>query len=276
MMTAGFGLHSWTTGDDVTILTDIRVAGEAGYDFVELRDGKLEKHLTQGGSIVELADALARARLRVLSVNTLDDATLHTGAELAERVARCEHLCGWAEALGAPYVIVGPTYRAGRAVSADVILERTAESLSRYVAVAAAHGVRIAFEFIGYEDCSVNNLSAALAALDRVGDGRLGLVIDAFHFYVGGSRFEVLEELDPGRLFIVHMTDADHDDRARLGKPNRIFPGEGVLPLKELIAVLRRIGYRGPYSLELLRPQYWTMDPSFVARRGLESMRSFV
>jgi 2-keto-myo-inositol isomerase len=86
----------------------------------------------------------------------------------------------------------------------------------------------------------------------------------------------VLEELDPGRLFIVHMTDADHDDRARLGKPNRIFPGEGVLPLKELIAVLRRIGYRGPYSLELLRPQYWTMDPSFVARRGLESMRSFV
>jgi len=39
MMTVGFGLHSWTTGDDVAVLKDIRVAGEAGYDFVELRDG---------------------------------------------------------------------------------------------------------------------------------------------------------------------------------------------------------------------------------------------
>jgi 2-keto-myo-inositol isomerase len=276
MMTAGFGLHSWTTGDGVAILTDIEVAGEAGYDFVELRDGKIEKHLMEGGSLVELTVALAKSRLRVLSVNTLDDATLHSGAELEERVAQCERLCGWAEALGAPYVIVGPTYRAGRTIPADLILERTAESLRRYVTVAGAHGVRIAFEFIGYEDCSINNLSAALAAIDRVGDGRLGLVIDAFHFYVGGSSFEVLERLDPSRLLIVHMTDADHGDRARLGKPNRIFPGEGVLPLKQMIQSLRRIDYRGPYSLELLRPQYWTMDPAFVARRGLESMRRFV
>jgi len=76
----------------------------------------------QGGSLAELADALAKAKLRVLSVNTLDDSTLHTGAELEERVARCEGLCSWAEALGAPYVIVGPTYRAGRAIPADVIL----------------------------------------------------------------------------------------------------------------------------------------------------------
>ena len=275
-MTAGFGLHSWTTGDGVSILTDIEVAGEAGYDLVELRDGKIEKHLTAGGTLAELTQALAKAKLRVLSVNTLDDATLHTGAELEQRVARCERLCGWAEALGAPYVIVGPTYRAGRAIPEDVILERTAGSLGRYVAIAGAHGVRIAFEFIGYADCSVNNLSAALAAVDRVGDARLGLVIDAFHFYVGGSTLETLERLDPRRLFIVHMTDADHGDRTRLGKPNRIFPGEGVLPLKEMIASLRRIDYPGPYSLELLRPQYWTMDPSFVARRGLESMRRFV
>lgn len=275
-MTAGFGLHSWTTGDGVSILTDIEVAGEAGYDLVELRDGKIEKHLTAGGTLAELTQALAKAKLRVLSVNTLDDATLHTGAELEQRVARCERLCGWAEALGAPYVIVGPTYRAGRAIPEDVVLERTAGSLGRYVATAGAHGVRIAFEFIGYADCSINNLSAALAAVDRVGDARLGLVIDAFHFYVGGSTFEALERLDPRRLFIVHMTDADHGDRTRLGKPNRIFPGEGVLPLKEMIASLRRIDYPGPYSLELLRPQYWTMDPSFVARRGLESMRRFV
>jgi 2-keto-myo-inositol isomerase len=275
-MTAGFGIHSWTTGDGVSVLQDIQLAGNAGYDFVELRDGKIEKHLADGGTLAGISEALAWPKLRALSVNTLDDSTLHTGAELEQRAARCDQLCAWAEALGAPYVIVGPTYRRGREIPREVILDQTVESLHRYLEVASRHGVRIAFEFIGYADCSINNLSLALAALDRVGDERLGLVIDAFHFYVGGSSFEALERLDPKRLYIVHMTDADHGDRTRLGKPNRIFPGEGVLPLKEFIASLRRMNYQGPYSLELLRPEYWTMDPAFVVRRGLESMRQFV
>jgi 2-keto-myo-inositol isomerase len=269
----GFGLHSWTTGDGVDILTDIRVAGEAGYQFVELRDGKIEQHLARGGSVDNLRAALLQAGLRVLSINTLDDSTLHDGSALEERVVQCERLCRWAEALGAPYVIVGPTYRKGRDLPAELIADRTVASLRRYMEVAAAHHVRIAFEFLGYADCSINTLETARTVLDRIGDRQIGLVIDAFHFYVGGSSLAALEQLDPARLFIVHLTDADHGDRARLGKPNRIFPGEGVLPLKPMIAALRQAGYPGPYSLELLRPEYWTMDPRFVARRGLESMQ---
>jgi 2-keto-myo-inositol isomerase len=74
----------------------------------------------------------------------------------------------------------------------------------------------------------------------------------------------------------VHLADVDDADRKTLGKPNRVFPGEGVLPLGPLIESLKRTGYEGPYSLELFRPDYWAMDPLLVARRGLESMKRFV
>jgi len=277
MKMMGFGLNSWTTGDAVDVLTDVRVASEAGYRFIELRDWKIERYLAQGSELGVLRDRVEQSDLRVLSVNTLDDSTLQTGAGFDRVVARCHTLCAWAEALGSPYVIVGPSYLPeGGGVSAEAIHENTVTALVRYVEVAAEHGVRIAFEFHGYSRCSINKLAAATAVLDEIGDARVGLVIDAFHFYVGGSSFRNLEELDHSRLFIVHLADAEHNDRTRLGKPNRVFPGDGVLPLKDLVRSIRRTQFEGPYSLELFRPEYWAMDPLVVARRGLQSMKRFV
>ncbi|MCI0431555.1 MAG: sugar phosphate isomerase/epimerase, partial [Rhodospirillales bacterium] len=136
--------------------------------------------------------------------------------------------------------------------------------------------VTIGFEFHGYARCSINNLATASAALEALGDRRVGLVVDAFHFYVGGSSLEELGRSDGSRILIVHLADVDHADRATLGKANRVLPGEGVLPLRALVEQVRRAGYRGPFSLELFREEFWAMDPSVVARRGIEAMRGVV
>jgi 2-keto-myo-inositol isomerase len=276
MAMKGFGLNSWTTGDRADVLTDLRVSAEAGYQFVEWRDHKIEQYLAAGGNLESLRGLVAKAGLQVLSVNTLDGSTYTEGAAQEELLARCRTLCGWAQALGSPYVIVGPSYLPAGSASPRAIHDHAVDSLSQYSEAAAEYGVRIVFEFHGYAHCSINNLAAAMAILEDVDDARLGLVVDAFHFYVGESRLDDLEGLHPSRLCIVHLADVDDADRKTLGKPNRVFPGEGVLPLGPLIESLKRTGYEGPYSLELFRPDYWAMDPLLVARRGLESMKRFV
>lgn len=272
----GFGLNSWTTGDAVDAMTDIRVAAAAGYRFVELRDAKIERCLAGGGSLEALREAADRAGLGVLSVNTLERATLHDEDGLAPLIARCRTLGAWARALGCPFVIVGPSYLDDPGADADParIRERTAQALG-HLAAAAGPEVRIAFEFHGYARCSVNTLGEAVAILDDLGDDRVGLVVDAFHFHVGGSRLADLRALDPSRLFIVHLADVDHDDRSTLGRSNRVLPGDGVLPLLGLVSAIQETGYDGPYSLELFRPEYWAMAPEVVARLGIERMRRF-
>jgi 2-keto-myo-inositol isomerase len=272
----GFGLNSWTTGDAVDAATDIRVAGAAGYQFVELRDWKIEQHLAQGGRLATLREQARQSGIGVLSVNTLDDCTLHSGAKKAALIERCRRLCEWAEELAAPYVIVGPSYQSEPPIEAATVHARSAEALRDYAHVAADYGVAIAFEFHGYARCSINSLSSALDVLAAVETPNLGVVIDAFHFYVGGSRLEDLARLGQERLAIVHLADVDHADRSKLGKPNRVLPGEGVLPVKDLVAAVKRLGYRGAYSLELFREEYWAMDPMIVARKGLASMQRFV
>src|SRR2546421_4956657 len=96
------GDNSWTTDEKSSALSDIRAATAAGYRHVELRDGKLEQHLAAGGSIAELRDRAAEGGLTVLSVNTLDDSTLHEGERLEALVARCRQPAAPAGALRLP------------------------------------------------------------------------------------------------------------------------------------------------------------------------------
>jgi 2-keto-myo-inositol isomerase len=271
-----FGLNSWTVGDDPAVATILDATARAGFDFVELRDVKIEQHLAAGGTIAGLRALSVDAGVRILSVNTLDDATLHTGVGLDRMAERCRRLCDWSAGLDSPVVIAGPSYLADAGDDRSNVRARTLDSLARYAAIAAEHDVRIGFEFHGYARASINTLAETVATLDALGDARVGLVADAFHFYAGGSSFDDLAALDPARLLIVHLADVDRPERDRLAKGNRVMPGDGVLPVATFVDTIRATGYSGAYSLELFRPEYWAMAPLAVAERGLESMRRFV
>lgn len=271
--TARFGLNGATTGERVDLLTDLRVAADAGYQVVELRDAKIERYLASGGTPEALRDRVRALGLQVLSVNALEDATLRTGDALDAVLARGRTLCAWAAALDCPYVVAVPSFLPPDGLGEAEVLARTVAALRGLAAVAAPLGVQVGFEFLGFPTCSVNTIRAARGVVDAVGDPRVGLVIDAFHFYVGGSRLEDLEGLDGSRVFIVHLDDAEAGDPTGLTDAQRLLPGEGVIPLGALMARLQAAGYRGVYSLELFRPEYWAWDPGELARRGLEAMR---
>jgi 2-keto-myo-inositol isomerase len=268
-----FGLNGATTGEHVDLATDIRVAGQAGYQAVELRDTKIERYLAGGGTIASLRVLLRDARQRVLSLNALEDSTLVTGAALDAVLARTRRFCEWAHALECPYVISVPSVLPAAGLPEPEITARTVAALRQMAVVAAPFGVRVGFEFLGFPTCSVNTLAAARRIVDDVGDANVGVVIDVFHFYAGGSRLEDLDGLHADRLFIVHLDDAEPGDPAALGDAHRLWPGDGVIPLRPLLERIERLGYRNAYSLELFRPEYWAMDPLVVARTGLEKMR---
>jgi len=268
-----FGLNGATTGARVDLATDIRVAGEAGYQVVELRDTKIERYLASGGTLASLRGLLQQAGVEVLSINALEDSTLRVGPALEPVLARTRTFCEWARALGCPYVISVPSFLPPEGLDEGQVRVRTAAALRAMAAVAGEYGVMVGFEFLGFPANSVNTLRAARAIVDDVGDPRVGLVIDAFHFYAGGSRLEDLDGLDGSRVFIVHLDDAEPGPPAALTDAQRLWPGEGVIPLKPLLTRLEEIGYRGAYSLELFRPAYWAMDPAEVARVGLAAMR---
>ena len=89
--------------------------------------------------------------------------------------------------------------------------------------------------------------------------------MDTYHFYAGGSSFEAIDRLDPKKLFILHINDAEDLPKEQLNDSKRLYPGLGVLPIKEIKQRLDNIGYDGPVSVEIFRPEYWEQDPYKVA-----------
>lgn len=274
---AQFGLNGATTGEHIDVTTDIRAAAQAGYQCVELRDTKIARHLSSGGSLGSLRALMRQEGVAALSVNALEDSTLRDRAGFEEVLARHRTLCEWARALDCPYVVAVPSvFRSGTHPAETEVRRRSAAALRALIAGAAEFGVRLGFEFLGSPSCSVSTLRAARGIVDDVGDPRVGLVIDAFHFYIGGSQPEDLDGIDPSRIFIVHLDDAPAGEPAGLTDAQRLLPGEGIIPLRGLVARLQAAGYTGAYSLELFRPEYWAWDPVVLARRGLEGMRRVV
>jgi 2-keto-myo-inositol isomerase len=82
--------------------------------------------------------------------------------------------------------------------------------------------------------------------------------------------------VDPEKIFILHMNDAEKLPKAELQDAHRLFPGEGVIPLAEIVAGLKNIHYDGPVSLEMFRPAYWIRPPEEVARKGIDAIRKFL
>jgi 2-keto-myo-inositol isomerase len=101
----------------------------------------------------------------------------------------------------------------------------------------------------------------------------LGLVLDSFHFYAGGSSVEEIAALDAQKLFIFHINDAEDLPREKLEDRHRLLPGLGILPLQEITSALKRIGYDRATSVEIFRPEYWERDPQELAREAHEAVK---
>ena len=246
------------------LLTDIRAACVAGFDCLEIWAAKLSAFL-KTDTTAALKAAFAEQRIEPYSINSIERITFRDDQGHAALLAECDQWCRIAAEIGCPYVVVVPGRLPAGASRAQTI-DESVRVLERLSEIAASHHVALAFEFLGQTDCSVQTLDLADEIVRRVARPNVGLVIDSFHFYAGGSQLASIDSLDPQRLFIFHINDAEDLPRERLEDRHRLLPGLGILPLKEIITALRRIGYDRVTSVEIFRPEYWQRDPLELAR----------
>ena len=247
------------------LVTDIRAAAAAGFDYLEIWAAKLRRNV-RDHSLGDLKQLFDDRGIGPLSINSIEHITFRAERDYDRIKAECEQLTAIAAALGCPYVVVVPGKLPSREVARDEIVSESVKVLTELSEIAAAHNVSLGFEFLGQTDCSVQTLDLADEIVRRVNRENVGLVIDAFHFYTGGSTIEMIETLDPQRLFIFHIDDAEDLPREKLTDAERLLPGLGILPLKAIIAAFRKIGYDRNASVELFRPEYWERDPFELAR----------
>jgi 2-keto-myo-inositol isomerase len=245
--------------------TDFAAAKAAGFDYVEIWAAKLRKfleHETTDG----LNNLIAETGVPPLSINSIEHVTFRDPPAYESIKAECEELSRIAAKIGCPFIVVVPGKLPETNASRAAVVDESVRVLSELCDIAARHDVALAFEFLGQTNCSVQTLDLAHEIVRAANRPNLGLVIDSFHFYAGGSTIEMIEGVDPKLIYVFHINDAEDLPREQLLDKHRLLPGLGILPLREMIAAFRKIGYDKVASVEIFRPEYWDRDPFDLAR----------
>ncbi len=246
--------------------TDIRAASAAGFDLIEIWAAKMREFL-KNNSVADLKKLLEENNIEPYSINSIEHITFRNAEDYAKIKAETEEFSGIAGEINCPYVVVVPGKMPENAGEEEII-EESVKVLNELADIAEKYGVGLAFEFLGQADCSVQTLDLDKKIIEKVNRKNVGLVIDTFHFYAGNSTLEAIETLDPEKLFIFHINDAEDLPKTDLTDAHRLYPGEGILPIKEIKKRFDKIGYDRMVSIEIFRPEYWNQDPFEVARKA--------
>ena len=130
--------------------------------------------------------------------------------------------------------------------------ELAAENLTLAAAAAARIGGTVLVEPVsGTPSYPLKTAADALAVIDRVGAGNVGLLADLYHLAVNGD--DVNKVIADSTDWVAHVQIAD--------APGRNEPGTGTLPLDQQLTALEANGYSGWVGLEY-KPST-TSDESF-------------
>lgn len=105
----------------------------------------------------------------------------------------------------------------------------------------------------------VATIEDAVAVVSHIGTNRAQILLDSFHFFRSGSTWQMLESLSLEHIAIVQFDDALPStgyDYMHETTTRRTWPGSGEFPLKRFSHTLRKKGWNGPISVEVLSNQF--------------------
>lgn len=152
-----------------------------------------------------------------------------------------------------------------------------ARDLAAVADLAAAHGMRIALEFIPVS--TIPDLSTALAVIEAAGRRNIGLVIDALHLARSGGEARDLAAVPPERLLILQLCDgpsaalASAEARRHEMRAGRLLPGEGAF---DLAALLRAMPPSVEVEAEVPNADFAHLPPAERAARVRRGVQAFL
>jgi sugar phosphate isomerase/epimerase len=99
---------------------------------------------------------------------------------------------------------------------------------------------------------------------------------DIYHLYKGGSEFEDIKFLAGNKIQVFHLNDYPDIPRDKINDSDRVYPGDGIAPVTEVLKRVMATGFNGVMSLELFNRKYWEQDPNAVAAEGLRKMKAVI
>ena len=256
-------------GYELGIVEQIEVAATAGYQGIEPWLADVDIFTRSGGRVADLRQRLADRGVLVADAIAFwkwaerDAVTRAQALDLARREMDTIATLGGTCAAAPPYGDV-----------AAVSLDAFADAYARLCEIGQAAGVAPLLELWGHAP-KLSGLAEVLYVAAASGRPDARILLDVYHLYKGGNAFDSLRLLSAAAIGLFHVNDYPAlPPRAEIADQHRVWPGDGVAPLRDIAVTLRTAGYNGFLSVELFNPDYWRSDALSTARTGLTKTRA--
>ena len=250
-------------------------AKEYGYDYIELWGGRPHAYAPdlKAGDINEVRRLIEKYEMPVLGYTPEHNAYPYNymiGSE-AQRRDAVDYLklsLEMAKEMGAEFVLTSPA-NGGYLATYDQLWGRLEKNIQELGDYAAKLEIKLVVEALTpYESNFFTRANDLVELFRRVDNPYVVGVCDIVPPFVQHESIMAYFDKLGNKMDHMHIIDGEN------GSDTHMIPGEGNIPIKEMLYEMKRIGYDKTATLELVTN--YINEPRFYAKRAIDNMRELM
>lgn len=172
--------------------------------------------------------------------------------------------------------VAAPPIGAHQPDAPKIDLHRAAERYRTLLDLGKQTGVMPQLELWGFAP-NLNRLADVLFVAAEASHPDARLLLDVYHLYKGGSGTSALPLVGKPAIEVFHVNDYPANlPAAQITDADRIYPGDGVAPLREILATIKKPDKSIVLSFEVFNKSYYAQPADMVAKTAFEKMGNLV
>ncbi len=259
-------------GYKCSLKEQVRLCIAAGYQGIEPWLADIQK-AKDAGELGDIRKMCIDGNLAVVSGIGFARWSLPDPAARAKGMEEMKRDMGLVAEMGGAF-IAAPPFGLQKPGTPKVSLDEFASNYRAVLELGGRMGVTPILEFWGHS-ANLSRLNEALYVAAASGHEKAAILADVYHMYRGGSPYEGLRFCTKSTLPVLHMNDVPASPaREKLTDPDRVWPGDGIAPWRQIKGILRDCGLDPWLSVELFNKSYWTTTPLDTLKTGLAKMKA--
>ena len=258
-------------GHKLGFMKEIEVASKAGFRHVEIWINSLQDYLKGGGTLADARKHLKDSGIAVEDAIGFAPWIVDDNATRTKAVEQLKQEMDMLAEIGCQRIAAPPM---GATNEPGLDLKKAAERYRTILELGDKTTVVPHLELWGFSK-NLSRLSELMYVAIESGHSSARVLMDVYHLYRGGTGLQQAAWVGKPYIEVFHVNDYPTTPaQNEIKDSDRVYPGDGVGPLKELFTILKDPEKPVILSLEVFNPAYYAQDALLVAKTGLAKMKA--
>lgn len=262
-------------GHKLGFVKELETASKAGFRAVEVWIETVQTYLKTGGTAAEARKVLKDTGITIENAIGFAPWIVDDEAARAKGLDQLKREMEMLAEVGCKRVAT-PPIGAQTPNSLKIDLYKAAERYRAILEIGDKTGVVPQLELWGFSP-NLSRLGEVMFVAIESGHPSARVLLDIYHLYKGGSGNAMLPLVGKSAIEVFHVNDYTADfTREKITDADRVFPGDGVAPIRDTLKIIKRTDMPIVVSLEVFNKKYYEQDAQSVANTAMTKMKAMV